>query len=60
MPSFVLRQMVVKGLLIEARPTVFRDFHYSFGLPMLSVNFVIKNLFFFCLITFCVLYLASI
>ena len=52
--------MVVKGLLIEARPTVFRDFHYSFGLPMLSVNFVIKNLFFFCLITSCVLYLASI
>ena len=42
MPSFVLRQMFVKGLLIEARPQVFRDFHNSFGLPMFSL----KNSFF--------------
>ena len=47
MSSFVLRQMFVKGLLIEARPRVFRDFHNSFGLPMFSVNFVLKNSFFF-------------
>ena len=46
MSSFVLRQMFAKGLLIEARPTVFRDFHISFGLPMLSVNFVVKKIFF--------------
>ena len=34
--------MFVKGLLIEARPRVFRDFHNSFGLPMFSVNFALK------------------
>ena len=39
--------MFAKGLLIEARPTVFRDFHISFGLPMLSVNFVVKKTIFF-------------
>ena len=47
MSSFALRQMFVKGLLIEARPKVFRDFHNSFGLPMFSVNFVLKNSVFF-------------
>ena len=59
MSSFVLRQMFVKGLLIEARPRVFRDFHNSFGLPMFSVNFVLKNEFFY-LISFWVLYFTSI
>ena len=59
MSSFALRQMFVKGLLIEARPKVFRDFHNSFGLPMFSVNFVLKNSIFFYLISFCVLYFAS-
>ena len=44
---FVLRQKIVKGRLVEARPSVFRDFHNSFGLPMCSVNFVIKNSIFF-------------
>ena len=47
MPSFALRQMFVKGLLIEARSKVHRDVHNSFGLPMFSVNFVLKNSFFF-------------
>ena len=28
-------QMFVKGLFIEARPRVLRDFHNSFGLPIL-------------------------
>ena len=51
--------MFVKGLLIEARPRVFRDFHNSFGLPMFSVNFVLKNSIFSYLISFCVLYFAS-
>ena len=35
--------MFVKGLLKEARPRVFRDFNNSFGLPMFSVNFVLKE-----------------
>ena len=35
--------MFVKGLLIEARPNVFRDF----GLPIFSVNFELKNSIFF-------------
>ena len=35
--------MLVKGLFIEARPRAFRDFHNSFGLPMFSVDFVLKN-----------------
>ena len=39
--------MFVKGSLIEARPRVFRDFYTFFGLPMFSVNFVLKNSFFF-------------
>ena len=47
MSSFVLMQMFVKGLLIGARPRVFRDVPNSFGLPMFSVNFVLKKLFFF-------------
>ena len=45
--SFALRQMFVKGLLTEAGPKVFRDFHNSFVLPILSVNFVLKNSVFF-------------
>ena len=49
--------MFVKGLLIETRPKVFRDFHNSFGSPMFSVNFVLKNSIFFCLTSFWVLYL---
>ena len=28
-------QMFVKGLFTEARPRVLRDFHNSFGLPIL-------------------------
>ena len=59
MSSFALRQMFVKGLLIDTRPRVFRDFQNSFGLPMFSVNFVLKNDF-FCLISFWVLYFVSI
>ena len=47
MSSFTLRQMFVKGLLIEARPNVFRDFHSSFGLPIFSVNLVLNNSSFF-------------
>ena len=43
MSPFVLRQMFIKGVLIEARPRVFREFHNSFGLPMFSVNFALKN-----------------
>ena len=35
--------MFVKGLLIEAIPRIFKDFHNSFGLPMFSVNFVSRN-----------------
>ena len=35
--------MFVKGLLIEARPRVFRDFQNSFGLPMLSVKIALRN-----------------
>ena len=35
--------MFVKGLLIEARSKVFRDFHNSFGLPIFSVNIVFKS-----------------
>ena len=35
--------MFVKGILKEARPRVFRDFNYSFGLQMFSVNFVLKE-----------------
>ena len=34
------------GLLVEAMPRVFRDFHSSFGLPMFSVNFLLKKFFF--------------
>ena len=45
--SFVLRQMFVEGLFIEARPRVLREIHYSFGWPMLSVNFALKNQFSF-------------
>ena len=45
--SFVLRQMFVKGLLTETRPRVFRDFQNSIGLPMFSVNFVLKISIFF-------------
>ena len=48
--SFGLRQMFVKGLLIEATPIVFRDFHNSFGLPMFSVNLFIKKFIFFVLL----------
>ena len=47
MSSFALRQMFVKGLLIEGRRKVFRDLHNSFGLPIFSVNFVLKNSIFF-------------
>ena len=48
----------LKGLWIEAR--VFRDFHNSFGLQMFSVDFVLENSIFFCLISFSVLYFVSI
>ena len=47
MSFFALRQMFAREFLIEARPRVFREFHNSFGLPMFSVNFVLKNSFFF-------------
>ena len=52
--------MFIKGLLIEARPRAFRYFHKSFRLQMFSVNFVLKNLVFFYLISFWVLYFASV
>ena len=46
--SFVLRQMFVKGLLIEVEHRVLRDFYnsefHNLDLPMFSVNFIIKNL----------------
>ena len=34
--------MFVKGLLVEVRTRVFRDFRNSFGLPIFSVKFVLK------------------
>ena len=43
MSSFVLRQVFVKGLLIEAIRRVFRKFFNSFGLQMFSVNFVLRK-----------------
>ena len=62
--SFVLRQMFVKGLLIEVEHRVLRDFYnsefHNLDLPMFSVNFIIKNLIFFCSIHFWVLHFASI
>ena len=48
--------MFVKGFMREARPRVFGHFDNSFSLPMFSVNLVLKNLGFFCLISFWVLY----
>ena len=47
---FVLRQMFVQGLSIEDRSRVFSDFHNSLGLPMFSVNFILKVSIFFRLI----------
>ena len=38
--------------MIETRPRVLKDFHNSFGLSMFTVNFVLKNWIFFCLIDF--------
>ena len=42
----VLRQIFVKGLLINVGRRGVLEFYNSFGLPMFSVDIVLKNSFF--------------
>ena len=58
--SFVLRQVLVKTILTEARPRVLRDLHNLFGLPMFSVNYVLKTSIGCCQINLLVLYFTGI